>query len=134
MLGKKEALDGTRLHQNTSCKSPFRQKVSSNVYSHAYPQEGQEEAVREGFDPDEPEPHNPEQAHNLDSPFAVGDNEDDDNDERQPPVSDEATEWENRDYSNEDDGKNDDKSDGSERTSPQYASFREERNVWGSGS
>jgi hypothetical protein len=92
------------------------------MYSHTYPQEGQEEAVREGFDPDAPEVHNPEQAHNLDSPFAIGENGEDDNEERQPPISDEATEWQTRDYSHENDGE--------ERTSPQYGSFHEERNAW----
>jgi hypothetical protein len=77
--------------------------------------------VREGFDPDNPEPHNPEQAHNLDSPFSIGDNGEDDNEE-QPLVSHEATEWQTRDYSQEDEGR--------EEISPQYGSFHEERNAW----
>jgi hypothetical protein len=93
------------------------------MHRHTYPQDGQEEEVRQGFDPDQPEAHNPEQAHNLDAPFAVGDNEDEGNEDRKPPVSDEAMQWESRDYSQ---GKDDE-----ERTSPQYGSFREERNVWG---
>lgn len=88
--------------------------------SHTYPQDGQQEEVREGFDPDNPQPHNPERAHNLDSPFAIGENDEEENEERAPPVSDEAQQWERRDYN--DDG----------QTSPQYGSFREERNVWGS--
>ena len=79
--------------------------------------------MREGFDPDAPQPHNPEQAHNLDSPFAIGDNGEDDNEERAQPVSEEAQQWETRDYSGEQD---------TEQPSPQYGSFREERNVWGS--
>lgn len=79
--------------------------------------------MRQGFDPDEPQAHNPEQAHNLDSPFAVGDGEDAENKDRQPPVSDEAMQWETRDYAHE--------QEDDQRTSPQYGSFREERDVWG---
>lgn len=74
--------------------------------------------MREGFDPDAPEPHNPERAHNIASPFE----EEEDNEVRQPPISEEATEWQTRDYSQQ--------NDGDERTSPQYGSFHEERNAW----
>lgn len=94
-----------------------------NILSHTYPQNGQEEEVREGFDPDEPEAHNPERVHNLDYPFAIGDHEEQRNEDFRPPVSEEALQWESRDYSHE--------QDPNERTSPQYGSFREERNVWG---
>ncbi|KAF2796973.1 DUF300-domain-containing protein [Melanomma pulvis-pyrius CBS 109.77] len=100
-------------------------EVPAKHFVHAYPQDGQEESVREGFDPDAPQQHNPEQAHNLDSPFAVGDNEDEGNEDREPPVSEEAQKWENRDYNSD--------QDGDCRTSPQYGSFREERNAWGDG-
>lgn len=87
--------------------------------------------MREGFDPDEPEPHNPEQIHNLDRPFTVGDNEDVDEDEGEgPQVSEEATHWQTRDYSNENNHDND-RHNGNERISPQYGSFHEERNAWG---
>ena len=97
----------------------------SRFHSHTYPQEGQEESVREGFDPDAPKQHNPEQAHNLDAPFAVGDNEEENNPDRDALVSEEAQQWEDRDYG-KDQGR-----DGSHQASPQYGSFREERNVWG---
>ncbi|KAF2279288.1 DUF300-domain-containing protein [Westerdykella ornata] len=103
---------------------PGWNEVPPRRFVHTYPQEGQEEEVREGFDPDEPQPHNPERAHNLDSPFAIGENEEADNEERQPPVSDEAAKWQTRDYSHEDDGK---------PISPQYGSFHEERDAWGGG-
>ena len=97
------------------------------VYRHTYPEDDQAEEVREGFDPDAPQPHNPERAHNLDSPFAIGDNDEDEREGRAPPVSDEAQQWETRDY-----GDGHGTGSGSQQTSPQYGSFREERNVWGS--
>jgi hypothetical protein len=103
---------------------PGWNEVPAKHFVHTYPEDGQQEEVREGFDPDNPQPHNPERAHNLDSPFAIGDNEEDDNEERAPPVSDEAQQWERRDYSEEQTNQ--------EQTSPQYGSFREERNIWGS--
>ncbi|KAF2193290.1 DUF300-domain-containing protein [Zopfia rhizophila CBS 207.26] len=98
---------------------PGWNEVPPKHFVRAYPENGQEEEVREGFDPDQPQPHNPEQAHNLDSPFAVGDNEED-NQDRDPLVSEEAQHWERRDYTDDHD-----------RTGLQYGSFREERNVWG---
>jgi hypothetical protein len=97
------------------------------LHRHTYPQEGQEEEVREGFDPDEPEAHNPERIHNLDYPFAEDGDEGEENKDRKPPINESASQWESRDYSeeNERDGQP------SPQPSPQYGSFREERNVWG---
>lgn len=92
------------------------------MHSHTYPPEGQAEEVREGFDPDQPQPHNPEQIHNLDYPFTVEEGEVDQNDDRAPPVSEEAQHWESRDYG--------EGHDQNRRTSPQYGSFREEHNAW----
>lgn len=49
------------------------------IHSRAYPDDEQEEAVREGYEPDKHEPmqpHNPEDIHNLDRPFAVDSNPD----------------------------------------------------------
>lgn len=104
---------------------PNKQYCFSQCASHTYPQDGEEEAVREGFDPDAPEAHNPEREHNLDSPFAVGGDEDiEGTPARKPHVSEEAMQWEQRDYTN-------DANQDHQRTSPQYGSFREERNVWG---
>ncbi|KAF2196776.1 DUF300-domain-containing protein [Delitschia confertaspora ATCC 74209] len=104
---------------------PGWNEVPARHFVHAYPEGDQEEEVREGFDPDNPEPHNPEQTHNLDYPFEVGeDGEDEDGDkDKAPPVSEEAQQWEHRDYDGDDDGR---------KKSPQYGSFREERDVWGS--
>ncbi|KAH7128671.1 organic solute transporter Ostalpha-domain-containing protein [Dendryphion nanum] len=99
---------------------PGWNEVTPKHFIHTYPQEGQEEEVREGFDPDQPEVQNPEQVHNLDAPFTIGDNEAENNEDHNPPVSEEAQRWETRDYSQED-----------AQPSPQYGSFREERNVWG---
>ncbi|KAF2089426.1 DUF300-domain-containing protein [Saccharata proteae CBS 121410] len=89
-----------------------------------YPSADQAEEVREGFDPDKPVTDSQETEHNLDAPFTVGE---DDEDARTPStaperrnVSDEAQQWERRDYNNEDD-----------RTGPRYGSFVEERNAWG---
>ncbi|OCK98845.1 DUF300-domain-containing protein [Cenococcum geophilum 1.58] len=100
-------------------------EVPQKYFVRAFPDDGQEE-VREGFDPDNPEPHNPEQAHDLDSPFAVGDGEDEASSERAPPVSEEAQRWEHREY---DRGSGEEEE---ERRSLHYGSFHEERNAWGS--
>ncbi|KAF2736771.1 DUF300-domain-containing protein [Polyplosphaeria fusca] len=94
-------------------------EVPPKHFVHTYPQEGEEETVREGFSPDTPQPHNPEQIHNVDYPF-----EDDRNKVSKGPINEEAQQWETRDY-----GGDDDRED--RHTSPQYGSFREERNAWG---
>lgn len=79
--------------------------------------------MREGFEPDVPEAHNPERVHNLDYPFTTEEGKDD-NKDLKPPIDEEASQWESRDYTDADDSSD-------RRTSPQYGSFREERNVWG---
>lgn len=99
-----------------------------------YPGASAEEEVREGFAPDVPEVHNPEEVHNLDYPFTV---EEEDPEELKakgikPPVNEEAERWESRSFDEDTDGdENKDGKDKGDRKSPQYASFREERNVWG---
>ncbi|KAF2004557.1 DUF300-domain-containing protein [Amniculicola lignicola CBS 123094] len=101
---------------------PGWNEVEQKHFVHTYPQDGQEEEVREGFNPDEPQQHNPEAAHNLDDP------EEDSKKDHKPLVNEEAQRWKTRDVSAADD--NDD-TDDTNRPSPQYGSFREERNVWG---
>ncbi|PSN71262.1 DUF300-domain-containing protein [Corynespora cassiicola Philippines] len=104
---------------------PGWNEVPPKHFVHTYPPEGQAEEVREGFDPDSPQPHNPERVHNLDYPFT---REEGDEEQRRkdiaPPVSEEALRWESRDLSHDHDH------DRTDRTSPQYGSFREERNAW----
>jgi hypothetical protein len=90
--------------------------------SHTYPEEGQEESVREGFDPSHPEAHNPEAVHNLDYPFTVEEGEEDE--DSAPPINKAAEVWNERDYGGEDSQKRD------KSKSPQYGSFRDERNAW----
>ncbi|KKY23161.1 hypothetical protein UCDDS831_g03286 [Diplodia seriata] len=87
-----------------------------------YPEDGQEEEVREGFDPDNPQPHQPEREHNLDAPFTVGEDEEAGarNDEMRL-ESDEATQWQTRDLNDDSDRP---------QASPHYGSFREERSIW----
>jgi hypothetical protein len=81
--------------------------------------------VREGFDPDEPQPNNPEGVHNLNYPFTTEEGEDEDETGKlDPPVSQEASHWESRNYTNENEG------DGKQDKSPQYGSFRDERDAW----
>lgn len=82
--------------------------------------------MREGFNPDEPEVHNPEADHNLTYPFAVEDQTEEEQREQgiKPPVSKEANHWENKDYSETEDASQE------ERGSPSYGSFGEERNAW----
>lgn len=95
-------------------------------FVHTYPAEGTEEEVREGFAPDVPEVHNPESDHNLSYPFTVEEESEEELKEQgiKPPINEEAERWETRNL--DDQSKHD--SDG--RPSPQYGSFREERNVW----
>jgi hypothetical protein len=60
--------------------------------------------------------------HNLDYPFTVEEGEE--GEDSAPPINKSAEEWEERDYG----GDNDQKRDKSK--SPQYGSFRDERNAW----
>ncbi|KAF1952361.1 DUF300-domain-containing protein [Byssothecium circinans] len=97
-------------------------EVPAKHFVHAYPEEGEDEAVREGFDPTNPEPHNPEQVHNLDYPFTTEEGEQ--SKDTKPPINEEAERWEERDYSNDADQGQD------RERSPQYGSFRDEHNAW----
>lgn len=95
------------------------------MFRRTYPAEGQEEEVRQGYEPAQvqpPNPHAPEDEHNIDDPFAVGDGEtptDKEPEEAQP-------HWQRREYGGDDEA--DDKS-----AEPQYGSFNEERNAWNNG-
>ncbi|GME47912.1 hypothetical protein GTA08_BOTSDO10101 [Neofusicoccum parvum] len=88
-----------------------------------YPEGDQEEEVREGFDPDVPQPNQPEREHNLDAPFTLDEGEvgGATGDETRL-ESDEARQWQARDFN---DGRD------QAQTNPQYGSFREERSIWG---
>ncbi|PVI01932.1 DUF300-domain-containing protein [Periconia macrospinosa] len=96
-------------------------EVPAKHFVHTYPEEGAEEAVREGFEPDHPEPENPEAVHNLNYPFTTGEGKR--GGDTVPPVNEPAERWEERDYSGE--GAN-----GNHQRSPQYGSFRDEHNAW----
>lgn len=110
---------------------PAWNEVENKHFVHTYPQEGQAEEVREGFEPDVPEAHNPERVHNLDYPFKVGSDEDEADKDFKPPVNEEAERWETRKYDDEEDASEAAKEPHEDRPSPNYGSFREERNVWG---
>ncbi|KAH6629452.1 organic solute transporter Ostalpha-domain-containing protein [Boeremia exigua] len=110
---------------------PAWNEVENKHFVHTYPQDGQAEEVREGFEPDVPEAHNPERVHNLDYPFRVGSDEEDGDKDFKPPVNEQAERWETRDYSNTDDASDAANRPHQDRPSPNYGSFREERNVWG---
>lgn len=111
---------------------PAWNEVENKHFVHTYAEEGQIEEVREGFEPDVPEAHNPERVHNLDYPFRVGSDEDEeDKKDFKPPVNEEAERWETRDYSENEDAQEAAKNPQEDRPSPNYGSFREERNVWG---
>lgn len=81
--------------------------------------------MREGFNPDEAEAHNPEAEHNLDRPFTV--EEQGEEEQRQQDIkahiTSEVNHWETRNVSG-------DQGDEEDRLSPSYGSFREERNAW----
>ncbi|XP_014558248.1 hypothetical protein COCVIDRAFT_94964 [Bipolaris victoriae FI3] len=104
---------------------PGWNEVPAKHFVHTYPKEGETEEVREGFNPDEPETHNPEAEHNLNRPFAVDEQSEEEQREQdiKPHVTSEANHWETRDVSEH----NEDEED---RLSPSYGSFREERNAW----
>ncbi|KAF2760496.1 DUF300-domain-containing protein [Pseudovirgaria hyperparasitica] len=87
-------------------------------YVKTYPEEGEAEVVREGFEPDAPHTHT-EDEHNLDRPFADGDNEEDVGG-FSAHQSDEALRWQTRDHTDE-----------PSHSSSHFGSFREERDVWG---
>lgn len=110
---------------------PAWNEVENKHFVQTYGQEGQAEEVREGFEPDVPEAHNPERVHNLDYPFRVGEDEDEeDKEDFKPPVNEEAERWEHRDYSENEDAQDAAQNPQEDRPSPYYGSFREERNVW----
>lgn len=104
---------------------------ADKLSSKTYPDAAEGEEVRQGFNPDETETAEDGQMHNTDMPFTVG--EDDEEEETKP--RDELNHeqpWEDREYGNDNDNGNDDDDDNTS-PQPQYASFNEERNVWGSG-
>ncbi|KAF1850755.1 DUF300-domain-containing protein [Cucurbitaria berberidis CBS 394.84] len=104
---------------------PGWNEAPAKHFVRTYSGEGAEEAVREGFNPDEPEAHNPEQVHNLDYPFTVDESEEEQKkNDIKPPASKKAEHWETRDHTDAPDQGKDD------RPSPQYGSFSEERDVW----
>ncbi|KAK5003323.1 hypothetical protein LTR28_010311, partial [Elasticomyces elasticus] len=86
------------------------------------PEDGEQEEVREGFNPDEPDTDSHDRSHNLEEPFTVGDDDDEDttsnNDKRDE--AGHAQPWEHRDYS-----------DNRDESNPGYGSFEDERNAWG---
>ncbi|KAF1992454.1 DUF300-domain-containing protein [Aulographum hederae CBS 113979] len=111
---------------------PAWNETEPKHFIRTYPEADQEEEVRQGYEPGEHRPRQPltDQMHNLDNPFSVGDGDEeavDDKvpDDKVPDGGEESRAWEHRDYSQ--DGEAD-------KTSPQYGSFREERDIWGSGS
>ena len=86
--------------------------------SKTYPDDqGAAEEVREGYNPDRVDHVDEDEGHNLDEPFTVGD---DDEDQEPQDELDHDQPWEAREH-------------GSNVTSPQpeYGSFNDERNAWG---
>lgn len=120
-----------RFRPSTSCKLFYPTIFTAQIdhcYSHTYPGEGQKEEVRKGFNPDEPEVHNPEADHNLTFPFAVeGQTEEQQRQQGiKAPISKEVNHWETKDLSKQADI--DEREE--DRPSPSYGSFSEERHVW----
>lgn len=127
---KAEEVDRVRARKEGG---PAWNEVENKHFVHTYPLEGQSEEVREGFEPDVPEPHNPERIHNLNYSFKAGKDEDEDEEDKKdfnPPINKEAERWESRDYSNDEDAHDAANNSQEDRPSPNYGSFREERNVW----
>lgn len=94
--------------------------------SQTYPNSSQAEEVRQGYEPSQvspPHPRAPEDFHNLDEPFAVGDG-DEAAAGKQP--EDSQPHWQRRDVT-------DGESAEAGPSEPQYGSFNEERNAWNEG-
>lgn len=91
---------------------------TNKTQSKTYPDGDETEEVREGYTPDRVDHVDSAETHNLNEPFTVGD--DDDEDEESQDELGQGKPWDSRDY-------------GSNVTSPQpeYGSFNDERNAWG---
>lgn len=87
---------------------------------------GEEEEVREGFNPDEPEPQNPEAEHNLNHAFTENQSKEEQRKhDIKPHIVSEANHWETRNVSDQKTSQ-----EAEDHPSPSYGSFREERNAW----
>ncbi|TKX20424.1 hypothetical protein C1H76_7234 [Elsinoe australis] len=84
-------------------------------------EEQDEELVRQGFNPDRPNGHDDRKVHNMDTAFAVGEDEDDDSQGSTDELGHHQP-WDHKRYSE------------SDTRSHDYGSFHEERNVWEGGS
>lgn len=96
---------------------PGWNETEQKHFVNTFPDEDEQEEVRHGFNPDEPESKVTDSMHNVDTPFVVGKEEGEGVDElghQQP--------WETRNLGKEAEGKG---------KSPQYGSFNDERDVWG---
>lgn len=104
---------------------PGWNEVPSKHFVKTY-EPGEEEEVREGFNPDEPEPQNPEAEHNLNYAFTENQSEEEQRKhDIKPHIVSEANHWETRDVSNQKTSE-----EAEDHPSPSYGSFREERNAW----
>lgn len=128
---KREDRLGMKLKQSTSCGFHRPATTTTSVLTHSlsrtFPEGDEEETVREGFEPDKhaaKQPHGSEQEHALGEPFAIGDDEEAPGGDNMRGESDEAQHWQRRNYDHD--------GDVTKKRSPQYGSFDEERNVWGS--
>lgn len=104
---------------------PGWNSVEQKHFVKTYPDEGEAEEVRQGFNPDRPE-QRLDGGHSLTDPFTVGDGEDDMSAVQDESGTDETGHeqpWEDRQYSKLQTPKNDD-----DAPSPL---FEEERNAWG---
>ncbi|KAF2401932.1 DUF300-domain-containing protein [Trichodelitschia bisporula] len=114
---------------------PAWNEAEQKHYVRAYPEAEQAEVVREGYEPGQLEPrqpHDPENRHNLDMPFAEGD-PDQPGGEDFGHENEEASEWQQRNYDgSEDDEQAEEEAENISR--PKYGSFHDEQDAWGSSS
>lgn len=117
---------------------PGWNQIEQKHFVKTYPGEEEQEEVRQGFNPDKPESTIIDENHTLDSPFAVGD----DNDDELEGVADEDRKdeagrkqpWEGRTYSEgeESEGLDDEGGAGGKKGElDQPGPFDDERNAWG---
>lgn len=101
-----------------------RTAIANVERSQTFPNEEDEEQeeVRQGFNPDMPKGGDPSAAHNMDSPFAVGDETEDSDQEGRDEVGQDQP-WAHKDYGES-------SSSSSKKQNAEYGSFNEERSAW----
>ncbi|KAK3110415.1 hypothetical protein LTR53_015320, partial [Teratosphaeriaceae sp. CCFEE 6253] len=95
--------------------------VEQRHFVKTFPGEEEGEVVKQGFNPDEPEPESEALSHALDTPFAVGDDDEGDGEGKKDGLGGNQP-WEDKTYATDSEGQ----AVGADKTV-----FDEERDAWG---